>query len=477
MAITPKRRRKLNKEHHQRQRDKEIKHNSDSMLLGQSGGAIIPIPASSVEIVPEGSGYYTIKVEVFPVIKPPTKASSSSKAPAATSAAPSAEAAAADNIIYCNSIIEISLECKGKYISYDNGSKIVCDISPGNRDSMGISAITSDGNTIPIQLPLDDNSSEPPNTVSTNDFSVDGEPIEVKIGTNYWSFKFDINDILNRQSGPIYDLLEPVMSNYEVVSKFVSFNNTSPIILTFKNVRIVADTIPKDAINIIFKVKNDGNIVGVKQQDIRNDIKEKLGGILDFNTKIPDMDKTITEKFEGNFKVINDFLKKCAITSNGGIIDITLVQVIFIFFYTIIPTSVRNAKCELQTSSLEEDITDVSSNNFTFKRRKRVAVTSKGTLHSKLACQNNLFKQFYNNQIFFNFLSMVYMSVSRISNSRDLSFKNIFNNMRNIAPQYKDKGVIPDLLYIKSEGGNRSVVLSVTKMILLAMICLKKFLE
>jgi len=440
MAITPKRRRKLNKEQHQRQRHKEIKHNSDAMLLGQSGGDTFP--ASSVEILPEGSGYYTIKVEVSPQIKPPAKKSSSSTlaadgtsaaaaaaatsaAPAATSAATSTEAAAkGDNIIYCNSIIEISLECKGKYISYDNGSKIVCDISPGNRDSMGIYAIRSNGDPVPIQLPLDDNSpAEPPNTVSTNDLSVDGEPINVKIGTNYWSFKFDINDILNRQSGPIYDLIQNAKSGNEVVSKFVSFNNTSPIILTFKNVRIIADTIPKDAINIIFKVKNDGNIVGVKNPETRKDIKKKLDRILDFNTKIPDMDKTITEKFEGNFKVINDFLKKCAITSNGGIIDITLVQVIFIFFYTIIPTSVRNAKCELQNSSHDEDIS------------------------------NNLFKQFYNNQIFFNFLSMVYMSVSRISNSRDLSFKNIFNNMKIIAPQYKDKGVIPDLLYIKAKPG------------------------
>ena len=443
MAITPKRRRKLNKEQHQLQRHKEIKHNSDAMLLGQSGGDLVS--ASSVEILPEGSGYYTIKVEVSPVIKSPAKKSSSSKAPAAdgtsaaaaaaaaaTSAAQSAEAAAAkgDNIIYCNSIIEISLECKGKYISYDNGSKIVCDISPGNSasmgSSMGICAITSDGNTVSIPLPLDDNSPQPPNTVSTNDLSVDGEPINVKIGTNYWSFKFDINDILNRQSGPIYDLIQNATSGNEVVSKFVSFNNTSPIILTFKNVRIIADTIPKDAINIIFKVKNDGNIVGVKNPETRKGIKNKLDRILDFNTKIPDMDKTITEKFEGNFKVINDFLKKCAITSNGGIIDITLVQVIFIFFYTIIPTSVRNAKCELQKSSLDEDI----SNN-----------------------SNNLFKQFYNNQIFFNFLSMVYMSVSRISNSRDLSFKNIFNNMKIIAPQYKDKGVIPDLLYINAGSG------------------------
>ena len=424
MTITPKRRRKLNQEQHQRQRHKEIKHNSDAMLLGQSGGDLVP--ASSVEILPEGGGYYTIKVEVpIHITNPP--------------AAAGGAVVAAPDTLYCNNTIDISLECKGKYISYEKGSKVVCEIISSDRttQSMGICAITSlrDRSNQVFLIPYTETSittipDSPPNTVLTNDFSVSGEPVSAV--TNYWSFKFNIDKILNRQSGPIYDLIKSAIPHdVSVVSKFVTFTDTDNILLTFKNVRVLADSIPKEAINIIFKVKNDGNIGNVTQDDVRADIKRNLGGILDFNTKIPDIDKGITEKFEGNDKIINDFLKKCAITSNGGIIDITLVQLIFIFFYTIIPNSVRVAKCAIQDMTVGEDNNQLIS--------------------------NNLFKQFYNNQTFFNFLSLVYMSTNKISDSRDLSFQRIFNNMKSIAPDYKDKGVSPDLLFTQGGQGGGAI--------------------
>ena len=425
MTITPKRRRKLNQEQHQRQRHKEIKHNSDAMLLGQSGGDLVP--ASSVEILPEGGGYYTIKVEVpIHITNPP--------------AAAGGAVVAAPDTLYCNNTIDISLECKGKYISYEKGSKVVCEIISSDRttQSMGICAITSlrDRSNQVFLIPYTETSittiPNSPNTVLTNDFSVSGEPITVATGTNYWSFKFDIDKILNRQSGPIYDLItRSTPGGVSVVSKFVTFTDTDNILLTFKNVRVLADSIPKEAINIIFKVKNDGNIGNVTQDDVRADIKRNLGGILDFNTKIPDIDKGITEKFEGNDKIINDFLKKCAITSNGGIIDITLVQLIFIFFYTIIPNSVRVAKCAIQDMTIGDTTNQQTS--------------------------NNLFKQFYNNQTFFNFLSLVYMSTNKISDSRDLSFQRIFNNMKSIAPDYKDKGVSPDLLFTDAGQGGGAI--------------------
>ena len=54
MAITPRRRKKEKSEHHQRY--KELKHKSDALLLGQSGGQLVP--PGAVEIESEGSGYY-----------------------------------------------------------------------------------------------------------------------------------------------------------------------------------------------------------------------------------------------------------------------------------------------------------------------------------------------------------------------------------------------------------------------------------
>ena len=225
MTITPKRRRKLNQEQHQRQRHKEIKHNSDAMLLGQSGGA--PVDASSVEILPEGGGYYTIKVEVpIHITNPP--------------AAAGGAVVAAPDILYCNNTIDISLECKGKYISYENGSKVVCEIISSDRTipSMGICAITSntDRRNQQVVIPYTETSittiPDAPNTVLTNDFSVIGEPVTAV--TNYWSFKFDIDKILNRQSGPIYDLIKnSTPDGVSVVSKFVTFVDTDNILLTF----------------------------------------------------------------------------------------------------------------------------------------------------------------------------------------------------------------------------------------------------
>jgi len=422
MTITPKRRRKLNQEQHQRQRHKEIKHNSDAMLLGQSGGALVP--ASSVDILPEGGGYYTIKVKVQIHVDVPL--------------APGGGPGAPIDQIYCDSIINVSLVCPKDYISYEKGSVIMCEIISSNNDggasAVSIVAITSDdaGTQHTVQIPYTEEAiknipNSPNSDLLTNDFKAIGEPDPTTFGTSKWSFLFNIENILKAESGPIHDLIKnDTPEGDNVVSKFIAFSDTANIVLTFKNVRLVADNIPKNKINIIFKVKNgDGNVGNITDAQILADIQQNIKGILDFNTLIPLGDKVITEKFEGNDKIINDFLKKCAITSNGGIIDITLVQLIFIFFYTIIPDSVRSAKCAIQDMTVgESDNQQIS---------------------------NNLFKKFYNNQTFFNFLSLVYMSTNKISNSKDLSFKRIFNNMRSIAPDYKDKGVSTDLLYVKGD--------------------------
>ena len=425
MTITPKRRRKLNQEQHQRQRHKQIKHISDAMLLGQSGGE--PVQPSSVDILPEGGGYYTIKVKVPITIQAPP--------------APNGGEGAAINAIYCDSVINVSLVCSKDYISYEKGSVIMCEIISSKTDepsSVGILAITSDNDgtqqahTIPYTETAIKTISNSPNSDLTNDFKAIGEPDPTTFGTSKWSFLFNIENILKAESGPIHDLIEENTRDQNVISKFITFTDTANIVLTFKNIRLVADTIPKEEINIIFKVKNgDGNVGNITDQNILADIQAKLRGILDFNALIPLVDKVITEKFEGNEKLINNFLKKCAITSNGGIIDITLVQLIFIFFYTIIPNSVRSAKCAIQNMIVGE------ADNQQFS--------------------NNLFKQFYNNQTFFNFLSLVYMSTNKISNSRDLSFKRIFTNMRSIAPDYKDKGVSTDLLYTQGGQGGGAI--------------------
>ena len=427
MTITPKRRRKLNQEQHQRQRHKEIKHNSDAMLLGQSGGA--PVDALSVDILPEGGGYYTIKVKVpINIAVPPL---------------PGGGAGNPINEIYCDSIINVSLVCPKKYISYEKGSVIMCEIISSNNDvgatGVNIVAITSDddaGTQASVPIPYTETAiktiSNSPNSDLTNDFKAIGEPDPTTFGTSKWSFLFNIENILKAESGPIHDLIEENTRDQNVISKFITFTDTANIVLTFKNIRLVADTIPKEEINIIFKVKNgDGNVGNITDAQILADIRQNIKGILDFNTLIPLVDKVITEKFEGNDKIINDFLKKCAITSNGGIIDITLVQLIFIFFYTIIPDSVRRAKCAIQDMTIGDGDNQQTS--------------------------NNLFKQFYNNQTFFNFLSLVYMSTNKISNSRDLSFQRIFNNMRSIAPDYKDKGVSPDLLYTQGGQGGGAI--------------------
>ena len=86
MTITPKRR-KLNKKHHQ-----PVIQQLNSFLLGQSGGAAVP--ATNVEIISEGSGYYSMDVEVpittewFGGTSPPIM------------------------MMLCNNVIDIRLKCK-----------------------------------------------------------------------------------------------------------------------------------------------------------------------------------------------------------------------------------------------------------------------------------------------------------------------------------------------------------------------------
>ena len=246
MTITPKRRRKLNQEQHQRQRHKEIKHNSDAMLLGQSGGA--PVDALSVDILPEGGGYYTIKVKVpINIAVPPL---------------PGGGAGNPINEIYCDSIINVSLVCPKKYISYEKGSVIMCEIISSNNDvgatGVNIVAITSDddaGTQASVPIPYTETAiktiSNSPNSDLTNDFKAIGEPDPTTFGTSKWSFLFNIENILKAESGPIHDLIEENTRDQNVISKFITFTDTANIVLTFKNIRLVADTIPKEEINII----------------------------------------------------------------------------------------------------------------------------------------------------------------------------------------------------------------------------------
>ena len=416
MAITPRRRKKEKSEHHQRY--KELKHKSDALLLGQSGGQLVP--PGAVEIESEGSGYYTISVEV-PIVYDTSGAQQGAPAP--------------HQLMLCNSIIDVSLKCSGDIISDTDGANITCEIissNVNNNTSMGIFLVVTDPAAAApvIIIPYSDviiQTSVAANTPSNNSFvAKSGKPKTQTFGSSSWNFNFNVKALLNEQSGTIYNLINNFnFNNAAIGSKFIAFNsNTIPIILKFKNIRIVADNIKPDAIDISLKVTNDKNLAAIKDQDLRNNLSQFLDTKLNFNTKIPNADTPITEKFGGNEAVVNNFLNKCAFTgADDGIIDIKLVQLIFIFFYIITQDSVRKAKCKFQDAKPIADTTE-------FKN-----------------ASDELFNKFYNDEVLFNFLSFVYMSMSRISNPRDLTFKNIFDAMKKITPQYITMGLSPDLLF------------------------------
>ena len=421
MAITPRRRKKEKSEHHQRY--KELKHKSDALLLGQSGGQLVP--SGAVEIESEGSGYYTISVEV-PIVYDTSGAQQGAPAP--------------HQLMLCNSIIDVSLKCSGDIISDKDGANITCEIissNVNNNTSMGIFLVVTDPAAADpvIIIPYSDviiQTSVPANTPSNNSFvAKSGKPKTQTFGSSSWNFNFNVKALLNEQSGTIYNLINNFNVNDEAIgSKFIAFNsNTIPIILKFKNIRIVADNIKPDAIDISLKVTNDKNLAAIKDQALRTNLSQFLDTKLNFNTKIPNADTPITEKFGGNEAVVNNFLNKCAYTgADDGIIDIKLVQLIFIFFYIITQDSVRKAKCKFQDAKPIADTTE-------FKN-----------------ASDELFNKFYNDEVLFNFLSFVYMSMSRISNPRDLTFKNIFDAMKKITPQYITMGLSPDLLFQVDQG-------------------------
>ena len=416
MAITPRRRKKEKSEHHKRY--KELKHKSDALLLGQSGGQLVP--PGAVEIESEGSGYYTISVEV-PIVYDTSGAQQGAPAP--------------HQLMLCNSIIDVSLKCSGDIISDTDGANITCEIissNVNNNTSMGIFLVVTDPAAAApvIIIPYSDviiQTSVAANTPSNNSFvAKSGKPKTQTFGSSSWNFNFNVKALLNEQSGTIYNLINNFNFNHEAIgSKFIAFNsNTIPIILKFKNIRIVADNIKPDAIDISLKVTNDKNLAAIKDQALRAILSQFLDTKLNFNTKIPNADTPITEKFGGNEAVVNNFLNKCAYTgADDGIIDIKLVQLIFIFFYIITQDSVRKAKCKFQDAKPIADTTE-------FKN-----------------ASDELFNKFYNDEVLFNFLSFVYMSMSRISNPRDLTFKNIFDAMKKITPQYITMGLSPDLLF------------------------------
>ena len=397
MTITPKRR-KLNKKHHQ-----PVIQQLNSFLLGQSGGA--EVPATNVEIISEGSGYYSMDVEV------PITTGWFGPTPIM--------------MMLCNNVIDIRLKCKGKYISYDDGSKVTCElVSVGG---MNILIVVDGGNgqneviSIPYSESFIDGMVGGLSTLIINEISVKGERNKILSSEkNSWDFKFNLNEILERKSGTINELIEKVnVDEKKIISKFLSFVEKKRFILRFKNIRVVTDNIPKDAIDIDFSVKNNKNLL----RSLSPLAPQITPMLLDLNLNIiniPKEDTPISEKFSGDELVVSNFLKKCSITYDGGIIDIRLVQLIFIFFYIIIQDSVYEAKDDYQNAN-------VKSNEDTSKQ---------------------LFKKFNNNQTFFNFLSFVYMSISKLTNHpRDLTFKNIFSNMRKIAPQYKY--LAPDLVFKK----------------------------
>ena len=401
MTITPKRR-KLNKNHHHHVTDK-----SNSLLLGQSGGE--DVRAANVDIQPEGSGFYSIEVEV-PIMY---------------------DAPSSQNVMMmlCNNIIEVKLKCKEKYISYDKGSKVTCELFSVNGMNIVIVVEDANGNPNIINIPyseslIDDTIGEL-SKVIINDISVKGERNIVRFGTekNSWDFKFNLKEILEKKIGTIYELIQKFnVPPKKIISKFLSFVEGSHFILKFKNVRVVTDNIPQGAIDVVFSVKNDTNVSRSLNTAYKASIVNMLNGPkLNLKiTGIPSADTPISEQFSGDESIVSNFLKKCAITVNGGIIDIKLVQLIFIFFYIIIQDSVIKAKDSYQ--------------NVSFRDEQQNQILSK-----------ELFKKFYNNQAFFNFLSFVYMSISNISDPKELSFNNIFDNMRRIAPQYKD--LAPDLVF------------------------------
>ena len=251
MTITPKRRKKLNqeqrKQQHHKYSNKKLMHNSESMLLGQEGGATISLSGDNyVNITSVNSddvGYTDISVSLC--------------------------AENLSRMILCNNVIEVVLKCPGSLISYDPNDTPICEIISAEKDhddqadALGF-AVYLESNEPDVQpvlvvMPYSDDTFNEINAMResarlpqlrlpqlVNELSIAGIPNTksmISRSISSWSFKFDVKSIVNKKDGTISKFQEQIIEkdsiDFKNVSRFLSFfPTTNKFILKFKNVKI-----------------------------------------------------------------------------------------------------------------------------------------------------------------------------------------------------------------------------------------------
>jgi len=387
------------------------------MLLGQEGGDTIPLTtqAGDVVITAENSddvGYSDITVSLC--------------------------AKNLSRMILCNNVIEVVLECKSSFISYEQNDTPICEIiSPekDNNEQADAIAIAICLNpesapvfvAIPYSEPvfkeINKDRAELKLPPLVNQLSITGIPNKTLRSdkTSFWSFKFPVDSIVNKKDGTIYELQNELMKGIAEpipdTKRFLSFFPTAnKFILKFKNVKI-KDKIAQSKLTVKIKISNDERRPGVSNKPGKTLITDLLkmppvGGTYDFDYSASNA--AVINKSGDTPKhstVVNTFLTRCS-----DIIDIKHVQLIFMFFYLVSQKSVKFALCGSKV--------DLANKNpeCTVEFFKAIALKP-----------------------FLNFLPVVYKSIIKLPIMDSLSFQDIIAKMIQTAA---DSGIAIDFNYV-----------------------------
>jgi hypothetical protein len=425
MTITPKRRKKLNqeerKQQHHKYSNKKLMHKYDSMLLGQEGGATIPLTTQAGEVVitvenSDDVGYSDISVSLC--------------------------AKDLSRMILCNNVIEVVLECKSSFISYEQNDTPICEIiSPEkdndeHADAIAIAiCLNPESAPVFVAIPYSEPVFKEINKVRAvlklpplvNQLSIAGIPNKTSRPdkTSFWSFKFPVDSIVNKKDGTIYELQNELMKGREPpipdTKRFLSFFPTdNKFILKFKNVKI-KDKIAQSKLTVKIKISNDERSPGVSNKPGKTLITELLkmpnrdgGGSVTYDFDYSASNAAVINKSGDTPKhstVVNTFLTRCS-----DIIDIKHVQLIFMFFYLVSQKSVKFALCGSKV--------DLANKNpeCTVEFFKAIALKP-----------------------FLNFLPVVYKSIIKLPIMDSLSFQDIIAKMIQTAA---DSGIAIDFNYV-----------------------------
>ena len=415
MTITPKRRKKLNqeqrKQQHHKYSNKKLMHNSESMLLGQEGGATISLSGDNyVNITSVNSddvGYTDISVSLC--------------------------AENLSRMILCNNVIEVVLECPGSLISYDPNDTPICEIISAEKDhddqadALGFAVYLESKDTsvqpILVVMPYSDDTFNEINVMNeelkhrplVNELSIAGISNKTlrfdKISS--WSFNFNIKSIVNKRDGTISKFQDEIIDDktsttLKNVSRFLSFfPTTNKFSLKFKNVKI-KKKIGANDLTVKIKVSNELNDIGIPSRPGKTFITDKLTMPKVNGSGTYDFDYSASNKAEINKSgdtpkhttVVGDFLTRCT-----NIIDIKHVQLIFMFFYLISQKSVKDSLCG---SKVDSEL-------------------------KYPECTVAFFNAISALTPFLNFLPVVYKTINRLPKFNPLSFQDIIANMKQIA--------------------------------------------